>query len=155
DPDRNPRTDRPDRNRATLRGHLCQNLGSRWRRLRYRIGRTLRRPGRNLRGMDRPRHPTAAIIRDATGRRTQGVTMAQSRKDDHIRLAAAQQDQLARATNAFDDVDFIHHALNGINDDAVDISAQLGPWTLPAPIYINGMTGGTDMALPINTALAQ
>jgi len=81
--------------------------------------------------------------------------MAQSRKDDHIRLAAAQQDQLAGATNAFDDVDFIHHALNGINDDAVDISAQLGPWTLPAPIYINSMTGGTDMALPINTALAQ
>lgn len=81
--------------------------------------------------------------------------MAQSRKDDHIRLAAAQQDQLTGAKNAFDDVDFIHHALDGINDDAVDISTRIGPWRLAAPIYINGMTGGTDMATPINTALAQ
>lgn len=81
--------------------------------------------------------------------------MAQSRKDDHIRLAAAQQEQLHGATNAFDDVDFIHHALAGINADEVDTTVQLGPWTLPVPIYINGMTGGTETALPINTALAQ
>lgn len=81
--------------------------------------------------------------------------MAQSRKDDHIRLAAAQQEQLHGATNAFDDVDFIHHALAGINADDVATTVQLGPWTLPAPIYINGMTGGTETALPINTALAQ
>lgn len=81
--------------------------------------------------------------------------MAQSRKDDHIRLAAAQQDQLTGVTSAFDDVAFIHHALAGVNVDAVDISSRIGPWRLGAPIYINGMTGGTDMALPINTALAQ
>ena len=81
--------------------------------------------------------------------------MAQSRKDDHIRLAADQQEHLAGTHNAFDDVDFIHHALAGVTVDAVDISAQLGPWTIPAPLYINGMTGGTESALPINTALAQ
>ena len=81
--------------------------------------------------------------------------MAQSRKDDHIRLAAAQQDQLTGTKNAFDDVNFLHHALTGITDDAVDISTRIGPWRLAAPIYINGMTGGTEMALPINTALAQ
>lgn len=81
--------------------------------------------------------------------------MAQSRKDDHIRLAAAQQDQLTGTTSAFDDVDFIHHALAGISIDKVDISTRIGPWRIPAPIYINGMTGGTDTALPINTALAQ
>lgn len=81
--------------------------------------------------------------------------MAQSRKDDHIRLAAAQQEQLEGATNAFDDVDFIHHALAGVDAADVDTTIQLGPWTLDAPIYINGMTGGTDTALPINTALAK
>ncbi|NWN87581.1 MAG: type 2 isopentenyl-diphosphate Delta-isomerase [Micrococcaceae bacterium] len=81
--------------------------------------------------------------------------MAQSRKDDHIRLAAAQQEQLTGAPNAFDDVDFIHHALAGMNANDVDISARIGPWTMPSPIYINGMTGGTDTALPINTALAK
>lgn len=81
--------------------------------------------------------------------------MAQSRKDDHIRLAADQQDQLAGQPNAFDDVNFIHHALAGITVDSVDLTTQLGPWTLDAPIYINGMTGGTNLALPINTALAK
>ena len=81
--------------------------------------------------------------------------MAQSRKDDHIRLAAAQQEQLQGVNNAFDDVDFIHHALVGVDADDVDISTQVGPWTFAAPIYINGMTGGTDTALPINTALAK
>ena len=81
--------------------------------------------------------------------------MAQSRKDDHIRLAAVQQEQLVDTRNAFDDVDFIHHALAGINEDDVDISTQFGPWNIPAPLYINGMTGGTDTALPINRALAQ
>ncbi|MDN6499216.1 MAG: type 2 isopentenyl-diphosphate Delta-isomerase, partial [Yaniella sp.] len=67
--------------------------------------------------------------------------MAQSRKDDHIRLAAAQQEQLDGSENAFDDVDFIHHALAGVDADDVDTSIQLGPWTLDSPIYINGMTG--------------
>ena len=81
--------------------------------------------------------------------------MAQSRKDDHIRLAAAQQEQLQDSRNAFDDVDFIHHALAGIEADDVDTTVNIGPWTLDAPLYINGMTGGTDTALPINTALAQ
>lgn len=81
--------------------------------------------------------------------------MAQSRKDDHIRLAAAQQEQLDGANNAFDDIDFIHHALAGIDADDVDTSTRVGPWTFESPIYINGMTGGTDTALPINTALAK
>src|SRR5690625_3769550 len=108
-----------------------------------------------LRRVARARHPTVTTVRDPTGRRTQGVTMAQSRKDDHIRLAAAQQEHLTGGRNAFDDVAFIHHALAGINVDAVDITAQLGPWTLPAPMYINGMTGGIETALPINAALAE
>lgn len=81
--------------------------------------------------------------------------MAQSRKDDHIRLAAAQQEHLDGTTNAFDDIDFIHHALAGINADDVDTSVRIGLWTIPAPMYINGMTGGTETALPINTALAK
>src|SRR5690625_7390865 len=81
--------------------------------------------------------------------------MAQSRHDDHIRLAAAQQEQLQGSRNAFDDIDFIHHALAGIDADDVDTTVNIGPWTLDAPLYINGMTGGTDTALPINTALAQ
>src|SRR5699024_5168177 len=81
--------------------------------------------------------------------------MAQSRKDDHSRLAAAQQEQLQDSRNAFDDVDSIHHALAGMEADDVDTTANIGPWTLHAPLYVNGLTGGTDTALASNPALAQ
>lgn len=75
-----------------------------------------------------------------------------SRKDDHIRLAAAQQNE--RRTSAFDDVDFVHHALAAINLEKVSTAITVGDWEFPAPLYINGMTGGTDTALQINRALA-
>lgn len=75
-----------------------------------------------------------------------------SRKEDHIRLAAEQQNR--PAPRAYDDVDILHHALAGINRDRVDLSVRVGPWTWPAPLYINGMTGGTETAMAINRALA-
>lgn len=76
-----------------------------------------------------------------------------SRKDDHIRLASEQQDNPLPRRD-YDDISFIHHALDGINRDQVDLSAQVGPWTYPAPLYVNGMTGGTDTAMIINRNLA-
>ena len=79
--------------------------------------------------------------------------MSADRKDDHIRLAAGQQDDSGRR-RGYDDVEIIHHALAGIDRDRVDLSVTVGPWTFPAPFYINGMTGGTDTALAINRALA-
>lgn len=79
--------------------------------------------------------------------------MSADRKEDHIRLAAGQQDRPA-GHRGYDDVDIIHHALAGIDRDKVDVSVTVGPWTFPAPFYINGMTGGTDTALTINRALA-
>lgn len=82
---------------------------------------------------------------------------AYSRKDDHIRLAAEQQKELAAGTKRsdFDDIEFIYHALNPISVEEVSTETVVGPWKFPAPLYINGMTGGTDTAMPINRALAQ
>ncbi|WP_230198208.1 type 2 isopentenyl-diphosphate Delta-isomerase [Flaviflexus massiliensis] len=75
-----------------------------------------------------------------------------SRKEDHIRLAAEQQKN--PAPRAYDDVSFIHHALDGVNRDRVSLDTQVGPLTFNAPFYVNGMTGGTETAMTINRNLA-
>lgn len=83
----------------------------------------------------------------------QQATGAAGRKEDHLRLAAEQQAEGPRR-NDFDDVEFLHHALGGIDAQRVDLSTSVGPWTWNAPLYINGMTGGTEHAGRINRALA-
>ncbi|MFC0672824.1 type 2 isopentenyl-diphosphate Delta-isomerase [Brachybacterium hainanense] len=79
--------------------------------------------------------------------------LAASRKEDHIRLAHEQRRGPA-ARNDFDDVEIVHHALDGIDIDDVSLETRVGPWTWSAPLYINGMTGGTGTAHTVNRALA-
>lgn len=76
-----------------------------------------------------------------------------SRKDDHVRLASAQQTEGPRRTD-FDDLEFVHHALAGTSPETVDLSVDLGDWTWPMPFYVNGMTGGTETTATINRNLA-
>jgi isopentenyl-diphosphate delta-isomerase len=75
------------------------------------------------------------------------------RKDDHVRLANAQQTE-PRARNDFDDVEFVHHALDGIDAADVGLAVRVGDWSWPAPVFVNGMTGGTETTARINRALA-
>jgi isopentenyl-diphosphate delta-isomerase len=82
-----------------------------------------------------------------------GPASAASRKEDHIRLASEQQAAGPRR-NDFDDIEFLHHALGGIDVDEVDLTTPVGPFTWSSPVYVNGMTGGTDHAREINRALA-
>ena len=77
----------------------------------------------------------------------------QRRKDDHIALAGQQQVKPV-ARNDFDEVEFVHHALDGIDESRVRLSVRLGELTWPVPLYINGMTGGSDAATRINRELA-
>jgi isopentenyl-diphosphate delta-isomerase len=79
--------------------------------------------------------------------------MASERKDDHVRLAAEQQDT-APVTNPFDDITFVHHALSGIDVDRVDLTTAVPGGRWPAPVYVNAMTGGTDMTGRVNRDLA-
>ncbi|MGJ0203639.1 type 2 isopentenyl-diphosphate Delta-isomerase [Leucobacter sp. gxy201] len=80
-----------------------------------------------------------------------------TRKDDHVRLAAAQHGD-ARSLNEFDDLEFVHHALAGIDASLVDLGVELGAgvdgarW--PLPFYVNGMTGGTEWTTRINREIA-
>ncbi|WP_210603913.1 isopentenyl-diphosphate delta-isomerase [Brevibacterium oceani] len=76
-----------------------------------------------------------------------------TRKDDHVRLASAQQTEGPRRTD-FDDLEFVHHALSGTSPERVDLSVNLSDWTWPTPFYVNGMTGGTETTAKINRELA-
>ncbi len=85
----------------------------------------------------------------------QAVAAASARKEDHIRLAADQRrDGSAQAGNDFDDVEFLHHALAGIDVAKVKLDTRVADWTWNAPRYINGMTGGAETAMRVNRALA-
>lgn len=76
-----------------------------------------------------------------------------ARKDDHVQLAGEQLDQDA-ARRDFDDIEFLHHALGAIDESLVDLSVDVESWRWPVPIYINGMTGGTEQTEIINRELA-
>ncbi|MFT4232772.1 MAG: type 2 isopentenyl-diphosphate Delta-isomerase [Leucobacter sp.] len=76
-----------------------------------------------------------------------------ARKDDHVRLARAQRSD-APGGNEFDDVEFVHHALGGVDASRVDLSTRVGDWRWATPFYANGMTGGTEWTTRINRELA-
>jgi isopentenyl-diphosphate delta-isomerase type 2 len=75
------------------------------------------------------------------------------RKGDHVRHAVEQY-RIDPAANDFDAVVFVHHALDGIDSTTVDLSTVFGgkPWR--APLYVNGMTGGSQRTGEINRELA-
>ncbi|MCC4907364.1 type 2 isopentenyl-diphosphate Delta-isomerase [Microbacterium sp. cx-59] len=75
------------------------------------------------------------------------------RKDDHVRLAADQQAEGLRG-NDFDDITFLHHALDGIDADTVDTSVEVAGTTWSLPFHINAMTGGSAATGRINRDLA-
>ena len=76
-----------------------------------------------------------------------------ARKDDHVELASAQRASIPHHRD-FDDVDFLHHALGGIDAARVDLAVRVDEWTWPVPFYVNGMTGGTEQTGAINRELA-
>ncbi|WP_427870829.1 type 2 isopentenyl-diphosphate Delta-isomerase [Leucobacter luti] len=78
------------------------------------------------------------------------------RKNDHLRLAHGQATarEAGAARSDFDELQFIHHALGGIDSADVELSVEVAGARWPCPLFINGMTGGTDAARGVNRALA-
>lgn len=76
-----------------------------------------------------------------------------ARKDDHLRLAAAQQDERP-ARGAWDDVEFVHHALDAIDPGACDLAVEVAGLRWDVPFYVNAMTGGSARTGEVNRALA-
>ncbi|MEQ6897753.1 type 2 isopentenyl-diphosphate Delta-isomerase [Microbacterium sp. KR10-403] len=79
--------------------------------------------------------------------------MSSERKDQHVDLADAQQ-QDRPARNDFDDVRFVHHALAGIDRERVRLTTSFAGVEWPVPLYVNGMTGGSTRTGEINRQLA-
>lgn len=77
-----------------------------------------------------------------------------SRKDDHVRLAVAQQRESMAGHGPFDDVAFVHHAVRGTAEHAVSLSVEVAGTTWPVPLYINAMTGGSVRTGEVNRGLA-
>lgn len=84
---------------------------------------------------------------------TESPAVRAARKDDHVELASEQRAG-ASAFRDFDEVEFLHHALNGIDAADVDLSVRVGDWRWDTPFYVNGMTGGTEQTGIINRELA-
>ncbi len=79
-----------------------------------------------------------------------------ARKDDHVRLAVAQQREFTDTRHAcqFDDIEFVHHALRGTAERVVSLNTNIAGMTWRTPLYVNAMTGGSARTGEINRALA-
>lgn len=80
-----------------------------------------------------------------------------NRKDDHIALCADPSEKVAfkDKSTLLDCVRFVHDALPDLHADEVDSSLDLLGKKLKAPVFISGMTGGTEKAAQINKDLAK
>lgn len=75
------------------------------------------------------------------------------RKDDHVRYAVDQQHQ-GFPNNDFDSINFVHHALAGIDNTDVSLDTEFAGTLWQTPLYINAMTGGSESTGKINHQLA-
>ena len=77
----------------------------------------------------------------------------EKRKADHIEIATKEQVNTIRPSG-FNDVQLVHLALPEINRADIDLSIDLFGKKMMAPIIIESMTGGTEIAEKINGILA-
>lgn len=84
---------------------------------------------------------------------TEPSAIRAARKDDHVQIALDLHDE-RRPHTEFDEVEFLHHALDAINVDSVDLSVMVDDFNWSSPFYINGMTGGTTQTGEVNRELA-
>lgn len=73
------------------------------------------------------------------------------RKDEHLSLA--EKFYAAQATSQFDQLRFVHQSLPETAVAAVDLTTHLGALTLPVPIMIEAMTGGSPRTGQVNAQL--
>lgn len=82
-------------------------------------------------------------------------TLIHQRKADHIRLAAQNESSFRRKSTLLEEVELVHQALPELSLEEIDLSVTLAGKRLALPLYISGMTGGTEEARDINRGLAR
>lgn len=74
------------------------------------------------------------------------------RKDEHVELALS---GARKDASHFDELSFVHLSLPETSVQDVDLEVKTPELNLSSPIYINGMTGGSEMTGKINASLAE
>jgi isopentenyl-diphosphate delta-isomerase len=77
------------------------------------------------------------------------------RKADHIRIAAMPESHFRQKTTLLEEVELVHQALPERSIDELDLSWKFLGKVQKLPLYVSGMTGGTEEARAINMGLAR
>ncbi|MDT6980754.1 type 2 isopentenyl-diphosphate Delta-isomerase [Levilactobacillus zymae] len=75
------------------------------------------------------------------------------RKDEHLSLA--EKFYTPQATSQFDQLRFVHQSLPEMAVADTDLTTRLGPLTLPVPLLIEAMTGGSPRTGAVNAQLGR
>lgn len=73
------------------------------------------------------------------------------RKNEHVKHAMNQTP--GEVISDFDMVTLLHHSLPCLNLDEINLSTTIADMNIPAPLYINAMTGGSEWTQSINGKL--
>ena len=76
----------------------------------------------------------------------------EQRKLDHIRYALELGD--GNRSTGLEDVRFLHNCLTPVDPQRVDVSTRIGSLVLPAPVFMDAITGGAAEVKEINRKLA-
>lgn len=87
--------------------------------------------------------------------KSQEPTLISQRKSQHIELCASGNVEFRGKGTLLDQVQLVHDALPERHYDEIDLTTPLFGKVLAAPLFISGMTGGTDEAQIINRDLAR
>ncbi len=79
----------------------------------------------------------------------------EKRKAEHIRICLEQKAQARNVKAGFEDIHLVHRALPEVNRKDINLSTSFLTKKLNAPLIVGAMTGGTEEAIPINTAIAE
>ncbi|MEM3186287.1 MAG: type 2 isopentenyl-diphosphate Delta-isomerase [Conexivisphaerales archaeon] len=76
------------------------------------------------------------------------------RKRDHLEICIKEDVNSRKQTTLLEDVHLIHNALPELNLEDVSVETEIFGHELSLPLFIDSMTGGTQMSYEINQALA-
>lgn len=79
----------------------------------------------------------------------------EKRKAEHIRICLEQKAQARNVKAGFEDIHLVHRALPEVNRKDINLSTSFLGKKFNAPLIVGAMTGGTEEAIPINTAIAE
>jgi isopentenyl-diphosphate delta-isomerase len=79
----------------------------------------------------------------------------ENRKVEHIRICLNEKAQAGKATTGFEDIQLVHRALPEVDKAKIDVSTTVFGHKFSAPLIVGAMTGGTEEATRLNSAIAE